>query len=368
MAQSLFQERAVLFQPLEPTGSRKTAFWTSVAIHFVLVVTLVLIPLFFTETLKVKFDFIELAPPLIQEKPILEVTYWKQPVPPKVDPKPLVAPRPRKVHLAEPELPKPEPPKFEEVLREKPKPVDPKPIEKIATNFPGPKHESPAAPAPPKPAVRTDVFSTGSSAKPTTNLPAREVQTGGFGDPNGARGPGRPDKVANIPALGSFDLPVGSGAGNGTGGAKGVRAVVASAGFGNGVAIPGSPNGSGGGGGSGRAIQQGGFGDGRAAEPALVTKRRDEGPPQTPVEIEFKPRPDYTEDARKRKIEGEVVLRAQFLANGQIRIMDIIRGLGFGLDENAVRAAQQIRFKPAQRNGQPVDSIAMVRISFQLAY
>jgi len=45
-----------------------------------------------------------------------------------------------------------------------------------------------------------------------------------------------------------------------------------------------------------------------------------------------------------------------------------VRGLGHGLDESALRAAQQIKFKPAQRDGRPVDSSATVHILFQLAY
>src|SRR5438552_6099961 len=108
----------------------------------------------------------------------------------------------------------------------------------------------------PKMALQTNMFSTGSSAKPTTNIPAAKVQTGGFGDPNGIKGEGKPGKIANIASLGSFDLPVGPGAGNGTGGSHGVKGTVASAGFGNGVAAVG--NGDGGGGG-GRTVSQGGF-------------------------------------------------------------------------------------------------------------
>jgi periplasmic protein TonB len=45
----------------------------------------------------------------------------------------------------------------------------------------------------------------------------------------------------------------------------------------------------------------------------------------------------------------------------------VIRGLGHGLDENAQRAAEQIRFKPAMQEGQPADSTATVHIVFQLA-
>ena len=69
-----------------------------------------------------------------------------------------------------------------------------------------------------RPGLRTDVFD-GSSAAPTVKRPVSQVQTGGFGDPNGVRGEGRPDKIANVASLGAFDLPTGPGAGNGTGGA-----------------------------------------------------------------------------------------------------------------------------------------------------
>ena len=48
--------------------------------------------------------------------------------------------------------------------------------------------------------------------------------------------------------------------------------------------------------------------------------------------------------------------------------MRVVRGLGHGLDENAISAAQSIRFRPAQRGGAPVDTTAIVHIIFQLAY
>src|ERR1019366_429039 len=95
----------------------------------------------------------------------------------------------------------------------------------------------PAALVIPKEAVKTNVFSTGSSAAPTTARAPSQVQTGGFGDPNGVPAKASQGKAVNIAALGSFDLPSGPGYGNGTGGAKGVPGVVASSGFGNGTAI-----------------------------------------------------------------------------------------------------------------------------------
>jgi len=94
----------------------------------------------------------------------------------------------------------------------------------------------------------------------------------------------------------------------------------------------------------------------------------DNGPPTTPVEITYKPNPVYTEEARQLKLEGEVLLEVMFGANGQLRVNRVVRGMGHGLDEAALAAANKMRFKPALRNGVPVDSTAIVHVVFQLAY
>ncbi len=88
----------------------------------------------------------------------------------------------------------------------------------------------------------------------------------------------------------------------------------------------------------------------------------------TPVNILDKPRPEYTAEGRRLRIEGDVVLDMVFLANGTIQVNRVISGLGHGLDDAAMHAAQQIKFKPAKRDGQPVDFPARVRIEFRLAY
>jgi protein TonB len=99
-----------------------------------------------------------------------------------------------------------------------------------------------------------------------------------------------------------------------------------------------------------------------------ATKRAEPPPDFIPVEIIFKPRPEYTDVARREKIEGEVLLEALFTAGGQITNIRVQQGLGYGLNEMAVKAAQQIQFKPAKKNGAPVDSVAAIRIIFKLAY
>lgn len=86
------------------------------------------------------------------------------------------------------------------------------------------------------------------------------------------------------------------------------------------------------------------------------------------VEILSKPRPAYTEDARRQRIEGEILLKILFAASGEVRVLSTVRGLGHGLDESAIAAAEAIRFRPAERAGIAVDSTAIVHIVFQLAY
>ena len=80
-----------------------------------------------------------------------------------------------------------------------------------------------------------------------------------------------------------------------------------------------------------------------------------------------KPRPEYTAEGRSLKLEGDVLLDLIFLANGTVHVNRVISGLGHGLDEAAIRAAQQIKFKPAKQDNQPVDFPARVRIEFHMA-
>jgi TonB family protein len=219
-------------------------------------------------------------------------------------------------------------------------------------------------PAIPRPPVQTNVFSAGSSATPTLAAAPQKIQTGGFGDPNGVPASDPHGRPVTIAQAGSFDMPSGPGSGNGTAGSHGARGVVASTGFGSGVATGNSSGISG----SRGAVRQGGFGDaGVVAASQLKPKSADPVARTLPVEITFKPRPVYTDEGRQLKIEGEVLIDVVFTASGQIRIVKVMRGLGHGLDESAVRAAEKIQFKPAQKDGHPADFEAVLHIEFQLA-
>jgi TonB family protein len=210
--------------------------------------------------------------------------------------------------------------------------------------------------------VKTDPATTGSSKAPTVVRPPQLVQTGGFGDPNGV--PAKANSMpVNIAQLGAFDLPTGEGKGNGSGGRNGTPGVVASAGFGNGIATGDASTGAAHAGG----VKQAGFGDASVAAPKQTGSVSSLARDIVPAEILSKPNPLYTEEARKLHIEGEVLLQVVFQPSGTIEVLQVVRGLGHGLDEAAIDAAQHIRFKPAMREGKPAASTGVLHVVFQLA-
>ena len=293
---------------------------------------------------------------LIAEYTVTEII----PRPDLVPEKPVVKPAPKvtkllpEVKFETPKLivPKEMPrPRVEEAKLEPPK-IQP-------ANFDMPKLV-PVSGARPAQVISTGQF--GSSATPTVNAPIQKVQTGGFGDPNGLPGEGKQGAKLTAAKLGSFDLPEGAGTGNGTGGAKGIKGTIASAGFGNGIAQPGQGDGRR----NGQGVQAAGFSSEQVATKS-APRMQETAANTFPVEIVYKPKPVYTDEARKLQLEGEVLLEVMFGANGELHVNRVVRGLGHGLDEAAVTATNKIKFKPAQRNGSAVDSMAIVHVMFQLA-
>ncbi|MBZ5528150.1 MAG: TonB family protein [Acidobacteriia bacterium] len=274
------------------------------------------------------------APPVVKTRP--EAPVVQPPPQPILKPVKLFAPKPV-VH------------KIEEVKQLDLKPV----IEEAKLEL------DRSMPKKPREEVKIGNLSSGSSAPATVNQPLNKVQTGGFGDPNGVPSP-NPNKRQNVNLQGDTLLPPGAGYGNGTGGAKGVRGTVASTGFGNDVAVPPPASRKG-------SVQSSGFSDTAAAAEAPKKKTVSQNP-DVQVSILSKPQPVYTAEGRNLKIEGEVVIDLIFLASGKVQVLRVARGLGHGLDEAAMEAAREIKFKPAKREGEAVDFPARVRIIFQLAY
>ena len=138
----------------------------------------------------------------------------------------------------------------------------------------------------------------------------------------------------------------GSGGGIGTGSGSGI-------GPGKG---PGYGPGEGGGMGGGRG---GGIGNG--VGPYVVGNGVSE-----PIPI-YEPRPAYTEEARKARTEGVLVLQAIIRRDGTVDSFVVIKGLGYGLDESAINTiATKWKFKPGTLRGVPVDVQANIEVTFRL--
>ncbi len=351
---------AARFDLLPNTKPRAGALGTSLVVQICLVTIVVILPLLFPQQLvpHAMFMVTDLAGPPLD---IPEPPKPKPPAPPKVKvqpPKPIEepAPKPNIVKFFAPpkiEAPKPKP---RQVEAELPKVNDTfQPLNLKVDN---------SQPAKPREPVKTGTMSSGSSAVPTIpSKPVEQVQTGGFGDPNGVAGPSNPNKHANVAQFGNPALPAGPGYGNGSGGANGARGIIASTGFGNGVAVPPTePKRTG-------SVQTTGFANQNDQVIEAPKKKVEQAAAVEPVVILEKPRPVYTPEAKKLNLEGEVLLEVVFPASGgDVQVNRVVKGLGHGLDESAMRAARQIKYKPALSGGRPVDFPAVVHIVFQIAY
>mgnify|MGYP002783784160 CR=1 FL=1 len=80
----------------------------------------------------------------------------------------------------------------------------------------------------------------------------------------------------------------------------------------------------------------------------------------------FKVEPEYSEEARKAKFQGTVVLYVVVDEKGQPRELRVVRPLGLGLDEKAIEAVQKWRFKPGLKDGRPVAVAATIEVNFRL--
>lgn len=268
--------------------------------------------------------------------------------------------------------PPPEQPKLELHLQPKqiqmPKPVvEPKQVQMEAkVNLPtvAPKPQVVTLAPQPKAALTAAMPAQNDKVKAST-APVHLGETfGATPNPNATR----PATIAAIgnpyggmqgPAVAPHGVVGSTGIGNGlkSGSNAGVVGKVASAG------IPGAT-------GTGPATNYGRVGSAGipAATQAVAAPKLVSEPVQsTSVEVLSKPPVVYTSEARQLHVEGDVVLSVTFLANGQVVVNGILQGLGHGLDEEARRVAQQIRFRPATSNGRPVDVTTKIRITFQLA-
>jgi TonB family protein len=281
-------------------------------LHAIFVVVLIVVPIFASER------------PSAPNMPSRMVFVLPATALVKLPPAPVVAPR-----LPAPPVP---PPPMRELVRAEPlpapivaKPVEPTPAPLVPA----------AAPVTERPIERTVI--------------ERPPETGLFERTNSAR----TSQAAGAVTTGGF----GTAAASPRGTANGAGAVT-TGGFSSDAPAPRrAANGE---------VQTAGF-DQRASAPAQPSVAAVTKPIDRPVEIVFKPTPEYTDEARSARIEGTVSLELEFSAAGEVRVLRVVRGLGHGLDETAQRAALRIRFKPAQSDAGPVDSRATVHITFRLS-
>jgi protein TonB len=87
---------------------------------------------------------------------------------------------------------------------------------------------------------------------------------------------------------------------------------------------------------------------------------------EEPAVVLFLPEPAYTEEARRMRVSGEVVVEVRLAASGRPHFLRVVTGLGYGLDKAAEEAANRIQYQPARRGGIPIETIARVTFRFNL--
>ena len=80
----------------------------------------------------------------------------------------------------------------------------------------------------------------------------------------------------------------------------------------------------------------------------------------------YDPEPEYSEEARKAKYQGTVILQVVIDAEGRPRDIRTARTLGLGLDEKAIEAVRTWRFQPAMKDGRAVAVLVNIQVSFRL--
>jgi TonB family protein len=307
-----------------PHGRWTTGLWLSVVLHAIVAVVLIVVPIRASETPS--------APSTRSRMVFVLPATVKLPSVPLVAPRLPAPPAPRAIAREEP-------PKLLPVAPIVAKPIETPPQPLVRAAVPERPIEKPEIQRPPE----TGLFERTNAAR--TSQAAAAVTTGGFGST--AASPR--DAAIGAVKTGGFGSTAASPRDAAIGNVK-------TGGFGSEAPAPRRV--------AHGEVQTAGF-DQRASapQPSVAAAK----PIDRPVEIVFKPTPEYTDEARSARIEGTVSLELEFTAAGDVRVLRVVRGLGHGLDEAAQRAALRIRFKPAQSDGRPVDSRATVHITFRLS-
>jgi len=154
------------------------------------------------------------------------------------------------------------------------------------------------------------------------NLSLPKIDLAVLGDPNGFKGP-----ASSGPGSGSG---IGTGVGTGIGPGKGPGLGPGEGGDVSGLGLSGA--------------------SGETTAPVLI----------------YRVEPEFSDEARKAKVQGVVMLSGEVDTNGRLRNIRITQGLGLGLNEKAIEAVRQWRFRPGYRDGHTVVTAATIEINFRL--
>jgi TonB family protein len=345
----------ILFRGIPPAPNRgPKSFLTSLVLHAMVVgLVLVLAPAIVLQEAAPRFSLTLVAP--VESKPVESKPAPKPVQTAKVEKpaEPVRALRP----LARPQESRITPPKLEPAPA-LPSPVRPAPV-------------LPAESVAIRPPVQTGVFGANTTPKPNAKLPVATAKDAGFDRANsqGAIVPESP-----VPAAAGFDVRSGDSQATPhkatiqTGAfaetradARATRLVAANVARGGFDAAPEQQKAAAG----DQTVRKTGFDE---PKPSSTPVKQAAPAPAAirPLAILDKPKPVYTAEARAQKIEGDVLLDVIFTAAGEVRVLRVVRGLGHGLDENAVDAARRIRFTPAMQSGTPVDQHVVLHVVFQI--
>ncbi|MBM3777701.1 MAG: energy transducer TonB [Acidimicrobiia bacterium] len=282
---------------------------------------------------------------------------------PAAAPEPVRLAAPEPVRLAAPEpspAPTIEPVKVPSEPSPPPPPASPRPVRPVAPESFVEQAAALSEPPAARPIVRDAGFDAAGPAGSGSRMQLPPARTGlfasGGGGSVGREAAGREGTVTGVfGAAGDASANVTRPSATGQ--------AVADAGFSS-QPSPAEPAGP------GRSlVESTGFEDARRAGsgPDQTAPSKPAPPPPTPLEVLSKPTPRYTDEARERRIQGEVVLDVVFTAEKEVRVLGVVSGLGYGLDARAEEAARRIEFTPATRGGVPIDVRTRVTIVFRLS-
>jgi protein TonB len=343
------------FGVLNDGNQSKSSLFTSIALNILLAFCAVVIGAAAKKTIDNRHKLTELTEPI----PIKKA---EEPPPPpkikiKIPPPPGVEVAPPKIKL--PDVKLPDVPKPPEIKMAQPMPVVLPAPPKLVEPPPAPKVVSLAQAMPasvPNTSPHPTAVALGSTTNPiaVSNKPSTTSinlgNKGMSGMPASNNGAGAPSTVVNL------------GSGSPTGQNMKGNGPVAVAGIKLGV-----PGGTGPLNSTGRVAGPVNLGQNTPPpmpKPAGLASPTAKSPPK----VLFKPKPEYTAEAKQLHIEGNVTIRIRVSSSGSVQVLGVTSDLGHGLGESAVRAVEATRFKPAtDDSGNPIEWEGVVNVAFQLA-